>query len=57
MKTQVDKDFVRLNVNLSREIKDRFLAVAKANDTDGTKLIRQWIKEYLAKNSQTTIEY
>ena len=49
--TQKDQDFVRLNINIPRDLKERFIAVAKANETDSSKLIRSWIKEYLAKNS------
>ena len=56
-KTQKDMDFVRLNINLPKNIKERFIAVAKANETDSSKLIRQFIKDYLAKNSQTKIEF
>lgn len=48
---------VRLNINIAKDLKERFMAVAKENDTDSNKLVRQWIKEYLAKNSQTKIQF
>ena len=50
-KTQKEQDFVKLNINLPRDLKERFIAVAKANETDSSKLIRQFIKDYLAQNS------
>lgn len=56
-KTQEDMNFVRLNINLPKDIKERFIAVAKANETDSSKLIRQFIKDYLAKNSQQKMEF
>ena len=56
-KTQEDMNFVRLNINLPKDIKERFLAVAKANETDASKLMRMWIKDYLAKHSQTKMEF
>lgn len=56
-KTQEELNYVRLNINLPKEMKERFIAVAKANDTDSSKLIRQFIKDYLTKNSQTTIDF
>jgi len=55
-KTQKDKDFIRLNINLPRDLKERFITVAKLNETDSSKLIRTWIKDYLAKNSQLELE-
>ena len=56
-KTQKDNDFVRLNINLPRSLKERFITVAKANETDSSKLMRLWIKDYLSKNAQTKIEF
>ena len=56
-KTQEDMNFVRLNINLPKDIKERFIAVAKANETDSSKLVRLWIKEYLQKNTQQKMEF
>ena len=56
-KTQKEQDFVRLNINLPRDLKERFITIAKANETDSSKLMRSWIKEYLAKNSQQKMEF
>jgi len=47
----------RLNVHIEKDLKDRFLKVAKANDSDASKLIRAFIREYLRKNSQTQIKF
>ena len=55
--TQKDKDYVRLNINLPRDLKERFITVAKANETDSSKLMRLWIKDYLSKNSQQEMEF
>lgn len=44
---QLKSDYVRLNINLPQALKNDFLALAKNNDTDGSKLVRSWIKEYL----------
>jgi metal-responsive CopG/Arc/MetJ family transcriptional regulator len=56
-KTQKEQDFVRLNINLPRDLKERFIAVAKENDTDSSKLMRRWIKNYLSENSQTKMDF
>ncbi len=50
-----DKIMSRFNVNMEKELLDRFKKVAKANDTDASKLFRIWVKEYLKKNAQTTM--
>jgi len=47
----------RLNIHIEKDLKDRFLKVAKANDTDASKLIRAFIREYLRKNSQMKITF
>lgn len=56
-KTQKDQDFVRLNINMPKDLKERFIAVAKANETDSSKLVRVWIKDYLSKNAQTKMSF
>lgn len=51
------KDIVKLNVKIERDLKQRFLKIAKNNDTDGSKLIRKWIRDYLRKNAQQKIKF
>ena len=43
---------VRLNINLPKNLKNNFLKTAKQNETDASKLIRKYIKEYLKQNKQ-----
>jgi len=45
----------RIVVNIDNEIKQSFLRIAKYNDTDGSKLIRLFIKEYIKKNNQGSL--
>ena len=40
------------NIRIDKELKNRFLRVAKNNDEDGTKVIRKMIKEYCSANAQ-----
>lgn len=49
---QTKLNFVRLNINLPKKLKDDFLTTAKLSDTDGSKLVRKWIKQYLKKNKE-----
>lgn len=50
--TKVKNNNVLFNIRLDRELKDRFLRVAKENDQDGAKLLRKMIKEYCSSNAQ-----
>lgn len=51
------KEKIVFNIKLEQDLKDRFLAVAKANDENGSQLIRKFIKDYLIKNSQTKFNF
>jgi len=42
-------------IKVDKNKKDRFLKIAKMNNTDAAKLIRQFMDDYLKKHSQTTI--
>ena len=47
-----EKKIVNYTFRVEKDLKDRFVAVCKANDTDSSKELRKFIKQYLAKNSQ-----
>ena len=51
------KEKTVFNIKIEQDLKDRFLAVAKANDENGSQLIRKFIKDYLIKNSQTKFNF
>ena len=51
------KEKTVFNIKVEQDLKDRFLAVAKANDENGSQLIRKFIKDYLTKNSQTKFNF
>ena len=51
------KEKTVFNIKVEQDLKDRFLAVAKANDENGSQLIRKFIKDYLIKNSQTKFNF
>jgi len=49
-------NMVIFNIKVEDELKERFLRVAKENDTDGSKEVRKFMKEYLSKNSQLSLK-
>jgi len=51
------KDTTNINIRIDRSLKDRFIAVCKENESDSNKEIRKFIKEYLKKHSQTTMDF
>jgi hypothetical protein len=52
MKKEIKTNF---NVKMEKTLKDRFIEVCKQNETLASLEIRKFIKEYLKKNSQTTM--
>jgi len=42
----------RLNIEIERDIRDKFLGFARLNNTDGSKLIRDFIYKYVKKNEE-----
>jgi len=44
-------------IRVEEDLKQRFISVCKANETDSSKEIRKFIKDYLSKNSQTKMEF
>jgi len=51
-----DKKIINYAFRIDKDLKDRFLAVCKANDTDSSKELRKFIKQYLVKNSQLALD-
>ncbi len=47
----------RLNINIDKTLKDDFLQLCKNNDSDGTKVIKQFIKSYIKKNEKLRKEH
>lgn len=48
---------INFNVKVEEDIKNRFLAVCKANDSAASQEIRKFMKEYLNKYSQQTMTF
>lgn len=46
------KDISNLTIRIETDLKKRFGAVTKANDSDISKELRKFIKEYLSRHSQ-----
>lgn len=46
------KEQTVLPVRMSKDLKEAFLKIAKANDRNGSILVRDFIREYVKKNSQ-----
>ena len=42
----------RLNINIDKNLKDEFLKLCKENDSDATKVIRQFVKSYIKKHKK-----
>jgi len=51
-----NKKVVNYTFRVDEDLKNRFIAVCKANDTDSSKELRKFIKQYLAKNSQLALD-
>ena len=55
MTTSVDKkpqDSALLQVRISRDLRDEFMRQVKSEDDSASRLVRQWIRQYLKANSQ-----
>ena len=46
------KETVSINVRIDKDLKDRFIKVADANDDTASQLLRKYIKSYLSEHSQ-----
>jgi len=51
-KNIVKKNRVRLNVQIEKDLRDKFIAIAREKNTDASKLVRDFVYQYLAKNSK-----
>jgi len=47
---------VHKTIRVEKELWDKFKKVAKCKDSDASKEIRRFIKQYLAENSQLFLE-
>jgi len=52
-----EKKIINYTIRVEKDLKDRFLQVCKSNDSDSSKEIRKFMKEYLRKNAQTSIKF
>jgi len=50
------KEISNLTIRIETDLKKRFGAVTKANDSDASKELRKFIKAYLAKHSQQKMD-
>lgn len=46
------KDSVLLQIRIPRELRDAFIHRARARDDSASRLVRQWIRAYLAEHPQ-----
>ena len=44
-------ELVVFNIKLDKTLRTRFKAIAKYNDTDSSKLVRQFMKKYVSDNA------
>lgn len=44
-----------LQIRISRELRDEFMRTVKIEDDNASRLIRQWIREYLRERAQTEL--
>ena len=52
-----EKKIVNYTFRVDKDLKDRFVEVCKANDTDSSKELRKFIKQYLSKHAQLTMQF
>jgi len=52
-----NKKISNFTIRVEEDLKKRFQAVCKANDSDSSKEVRKFIKEYLSKHSQQKMEF
>jgi len=48
---------VNFNVKVERDIKDRFIKVCENNDTKASQEIRKFMRDYLQKHSQMSMNF
>ncbi len=55
MTTSLNKkpqDSALLQVRISRDLRDEFMRQVKSEDDSASRLVRQWIRQYVKANSQ-----
>ncbi len=50
--TKKNQDSALLQVRISRDLRDEFMRAAKSEDDSASRLVRQWIRQYLKSNSE-----
>ena len=50
-KNIVKKNRVRLNVQIEKDLRDKFISIARENNTDASKLVRDFVYKYV-KNEE-----
>jgi hypothetical protein len=53
---ETKKNTTTFTIRVDKSIKDRFLKISKLNEENGSQLLRKFMKEYLTKNSQSTLK-
>ena len=46
------QDSALLQVRISRDLRDKFMRQVKSEDDSASRLVRQWIRQYLKSSSQ-----
>ena len=44
-----------LQVRISRDLRDEFMRQVKEEDDSASRLVRQWIRQYIKANSQSSL--
>ncbi len=44
-----------LQVRISRDLRDEFMRQVKEEDDSASRLVRQWIRQYIKANSQSNL--
>ena len=48
----IEEETVNLNLRIPKELRDRFVSICKSKDTTASRELREYIRKYIAKNSQ-----
>lgn len=46
------QDSALLQVRISRDLRDEFMRTVKSEDDSASRLVRQWIRQYLKTNAE-----
>ena len=49
------QDSALLQVRISRDLRDEFMRQVKEEDDSASRLVRQWIRQYIKSNSQENL--